>query len=219
MAAPLAIPLVGKLGLALKGLMGAGKAAGAAKAATGIGANIKAAGIGAARAAASRGGANGLSFGGIKRFAGKALQDYMGPDDIPMIQKLGMNFGPDAFFGVMQGAMTPGDLGDKLIAGTTTAVGGAMGGVGAVGLIPGAKTNPAMRMMAEFGGGYAGDMVGQMVGDTVLRAKGGGTTPWEKLQQEGDQQYRQQLEREVLAQYGVGGYNVPDLFMQDNGFA
>ena len=199
MAAPLAaaaIPLVGKLGLALKGLMGAGKVAGAAKGAASAG-----------------------KLAVIKRFAGKALMDYMGPDDIPMIQKIGMNFGPDAFFGVMQGAMTPGDLGDKLIAGTTTAVGGAMGGVGAVGMLGKHKNNPALRMMGEFGGGYAGDMVGQMVGDGLLRAKGGGTTPWEKLQQEGDQQYRAQIEREILAQMGIGGYNVPDLFMQDNGFA
>ena len=45
-----------------------------------------------------------------------------------------------------------------------------------------------------------GDMMGQMVGDGLLRAKGGGTTPWEKLQQEGDQEYRAQLEREILAQ-------------------
>ena len=219
MPAPLAIPLVGKLGLALKGLMGAGKVAGATKVAPGIAANIKTAGIGAAREAAKRGGANGISFDGIKRFAGKALQDYMGPDDIPMIQKIGMNFGPDAFFGVMQGAMTPGDLGDKLIAGTTTAVGGAMGGVGAVGMLGKHKNNPALRMMGEFGGGYAGDMMGQMVGDSLMRAKGGGMTPWERVQQEGDAQYRQQLEREILAQYGIGGYNVPDLFMSENGLA
>ena len=216
MAAPLAIPLVGKLGLALKGLMGAGKAAGAAKAATGIGANIKAAGIGAARAAASRGGANGLSFGGIKRFAGNALNDYMGPGGVTPTN-LAVNFGFDAGFGVLQGINTPGDLGDKLIAGTTTAVGGAMGGIGAVGMLRKHKNNQALRMMGEFGGGYGGDMVGQMVGDGLLRAKGGGTTPWEKLQQEGDSQYRAQLEREILAQHGIGGYNVPDYFMGENG--
>ena len=215
MPAPLALAIP-KIGLALKGLMGAGKAAGAAKAATGIGANIKAAGIGAARAAASRGGANGLSFGGIKRFAGKALTDYMGPEGITP-ENLAVNFGMDAGFGIMQGINTPGDLGDKLIAGTTSAVGGAMGGIGAVSLIPGAKTNAGMRIMSEFGGGWAGDMGGQMIGDGLMRAKGGGTTPWEKVQQSADQEYRQQLERDILAQYGIGGYNVPDYFMGENG--
>ena len=210
-AAP-AVGAMGKLGLALKGLFGAGKAVGAAKAATGIGANIKAAGIPAIRAAASGGG----KLGGIKRWAGQALRDYMGPEGITPTN-LAVNFGMDAGFGVMQGINTPGDLGDKIIAGTASGLGGALGGIGAVGLIPGAKKNMGMRMLAEFGGGYAGDMGGQMLGDTVLRAKGGGTTPWEKVQLSADQEYREQLERQILAQYGIGGYNVPDLFMQDNG--
>ena len=194
---------MGKLGLALKGLLGVGKAAKATQLA-----------IPGLMGKAAAGG----KLAGIKRFAGKALADYMGPDGVTPTN-IATNFGPDIFFGAVQGAMTPGDLGDKLIAGTTTAVGGAMGGVGAVSVLPGAKTNQGMRMLAEFGGGYGGDMMGQMVGDGLLRAKGGGTTPWEKLQQEGDQQYRQQLEREILAKYGIGGYNVPDLFMSENGLA
>ena len=204
-AAP-AVGAMGKLGLALKGLFGVGKAAGAAKAT-----QLAIPGL---MGKAATGG----KLAGIKRFAGKALADYMGPGGVTPTN-IATNFGPDIFFGAMQGAMTPGDLGDKLIAGTTTAVGGALGGVGAVSVLPGAKTNPGMRMLAEFGGGYGGDMMGQMVGDGLLRAKGGGTTPWEKLQQEGDQQYRQQLEREILAKYGIGGYNVPDLFMSENGLA
>ena len=203
MAAFAAIPLVGKLGVALKGLMG-GKAA-AAGAAKG-GALVKA--LGAAKGAGA--GAKSGFFGNAKRFAGQAFKDYMGPGGVTPTN-IAMNFGPDAFFGLVQGAMTPGDLGDKLIAGTSTAVGGALGGVGAVGILPGAKTNPGMRMLAEFGGGYGGDMAGQMVGDSILRAKGGGTTPWEKLQQQGDQEYREQIEREVLAAYGIGGYQPTDI--------
>ena len=52
----------------------------------------------------------------------------MGPGGVTPTN-IAMNFGPDAFFGVLAGAMTPGDLGDKLIAGTSTAAGGALGGV------------------------------------------------------------------------------------------
>ena len=40
-----------------------------------------------------------------------------------------MIYGPDAAFGLMSAAMTPGDLGDKLIAGGSTAIGGSLGGV------------------------------------------------------------------------------------------
>ena len=52
---------------------------------------------------------------------GKSLFKGMGPADIAL------RLGPDAMFGVMEGAMTPGDLGDKIIAGSGSAIGGAMG--------------------------------------------------------------------------------------------
>ncbi len=161
--------------------------------------------MGAAKGTAAKGG-----MGAVKKFAGKALADYMGPGGVTA-GNIAANFAPDAVFGVMQGAMTPGDLGDKLIAGGSTAIGGALGGVGAVSALGKFGQEGGGRMLAEFGGGMIGDMVGQSAGDVVLRAKGGGVTPWEKLQQEGDQQYRQQLERQILAQYGIGGYNQTDL--------
>ena len=171
--------------LAIPGLMGAGKAA--------------------AAQTAARGG-----LGAVKKFAGKALADYMGPGGVTA-KNLATNFGMDAAFGLYQGAMTPGDLGDKLIAGVGTGVGGAMGGVGLVSALGKHKNNAIARMGAELGGNLVGDMGGQIVADEVLRAKGGGTTPWEKLQQEGDQQYRSEIERQMLAQLGIGGYNQTDL--------
>ena len=139
------------------------------------------------------------SFGGIKRFAGQALNDYMGPGGVTP-GNIAMNFGPDLLFGGLQGVMTPGDLGDKLVAGTTTAVGGAMGGVGAVGMLGKHKNNPALRLMGEMGGGIAGDMVGQSVGDSILRIKGGGVTPYERQAMEADAEYRRQIEAELMSQ-------------------
>ena len=171
--------------LAIPGLMGAGKAATAQTAARG-------------------------GLGAVKKFAGKALADYMGPGGVTA-KNLATNFGMDAAFGLYQGAMTPGDLGDKLIAGVGTGVGGAVGGVGLVSALGKHKNNAIARMGAELGGNLVGDMGGQMISDQVLRAKGGGTTPWEKLQQEGDQQYRSEIERQMLAQLGIGGYNQTDL--------
>ena len=161
--------------------------------------------MGAAKGTAAKGG-----MGAVKKFAGKALANYMGPGGVTA-GNVAANFAPDAVFGVMQGAMTPGDLGDKIIAGGSTAIGGALGGVGAVSALGKFGQQGGGRMLAEFGGGMLGDMAGQSAGDVVLRAKGGGTTPWEKVQQQGDQEYRQQLEREVLAAYGIGGYNQTDL--------
>ena len=194
-------------------------------------------GIGAAKTAATKGGgalvksmaakgagagAKGAAKSGFfnkaRRFAGDAFMDYLGPDGMSPTN-LAVNFGMDAGFGVMQGLNTPGDLGDKLIAGITSGVGGAAGGTAATGALGKFKNNPALRIASEFGGGWAGDMGGQMVGDTLMRAKGGGTTPWEKVQASQDQEYRQQLEREILAQYGIGGYQPTDLFLKDNGLA
>jgi hypothetical protein len=154
--------------------------------------------------------AGGGKMGAVKKFAGDALTKYMGPGGVTPVN-VATNFAPDLIFGAMQGAMTPGDLGDKLIAGTTTAVGGALGGVGAVSAMGKFGQTGGGRVLAEMGGGMLGDMGGQMVGDVVLRAKGGGTTPFEKLQQGADQEYRQQLERQILAAYGIGGYNQTDL--------
>ena len=159
---------------------------------------------------AGKGAAAKTAMGGVKKFAGKALADYMGPGGVTA-KNLATNFGFDAGFGVYQGMMTPGDLGDKLIAGVGTGVGGAMGGVGLVSALGKHKNNAIARMGAELGGNLVGDMGGQVVSDAVLRAKGGGTTPWEKLQQEGDQQYRSEIERQMLAQLGIGGYNQTDL--------
>ena len=178
---------LGKLGLALKGLFGAGKAA---------------AGLSGAKQLAIPGlakAATGGKMGAIKRFAGQALNDYMGPGGVTP-GNLAVNFGPDLLFGGLQGIMTPGDLGDKLIAGTTTAVGGAMGGVGAVGMLGKHKNNPALRLMGEMGGGIAGDMVGQSVGDSIMRVKGGGMTPYEREAMLADAEYRRQIEAELVAQ-------------------
>ena len=109
-------PLLAKAGLFAKGLAGGAKAT--QLAIPGL--------MGAAKGTSAKGG-----MGAVKKFAGKALADYMGPGGVTA-GNIAANFAPDAVFGVMQGAMTPGDLGDKLIAGGSTAIGGALGGVGAV---------------------------------------------------------------------------------------
>jgi len=195
-----AAPLLGKAAMFAKGLAGLG----AAKAGT------SALVTGAMGKGLAARGAIGAATQGARKFAGSALANYMGPGGVTA-GNLAANFGMDAAFGIYQGAMTPGDLGDKLIAGVGTGVGGAMGGVGLVSALGKHKNKVLPRMGAELAGNLVGDMGGQIVSDQVLRAKGGGTTPWEKLQQEGDQQYRQEIERQMLAQLGIGGYNQTDL--------
>ena len=47
-------------------------------------------------------------------------------------------------------------------------------------------------------------MVGQAVGDTLLRAKNNGMTPWEMQGQQADAQYQQQIIDDFLARNGLG---------------
>ena len=61
--------------------------------------------------------------------------------------------------------MTPGDAREKIIAGTSTALGGAVGGLGCLLLYPGCETNVCFPV--EMIGGYAGDVAGQGVGDAL----------------------------------------------------
>ena len=134
---------------------------------------------------------------------------------------------PDLFFGGVAGLMTPGDLGDKLIAGTTATAGGALGsmglraGINAVrpgAVIPGAANyRGGVDMMSEIIGGFGGDVAANGVADGIMRIKGGGTTPWEKMA--ADQQ--QQMEQEILRKYlsGKGGYPTVDPTLASNGLA
>ena len=131
----------------------------------------------------------------------------------------GMRVAPDAIFGTIAGAMTPGDLGDKMIAGTAATAGGALGGLalrGAVGgIAPGIMKNAAADISSEMVGGIGGDMLAQGVADNILRVKGGGSTPYEKMA--ADQQ--RELEQQILRQYmsGKGGYRTQDQFLAENG--
>ena len=199
-------------------------AAGAALAAKfGIGAKLASAfsaakglvGLGAAKGAATQLAIPGLTAaakgagtrmaGGKLAGLGKTMLGRLGPMGFGSAEattNTALMFGPDLAFGALAGAMTPGDLGDKLIAGGMTGISGAVGGAGLRSMYGG--TNDAVRMGLELGGGVGGDMLGQGVADNMLRIKGGGTTPYEKMA--ADQQ--KELEQQILQQYlsGKGGY-------------
>ena len=201
-----AIPaLLAKLGAAAK-VTGAAVGTKAA-----LGAKAAAVGAGAVKGAGIRG-----ALGSGTRMAGQALGGlwkHSGTTDIERTLRLG----PDLVFGGMAAANTPGDFGDKLIAGGTQAIGSIGLGLGAS-KIPGIR-GTALEGMADMTGSIAGDFGGMYVGDAMLRAKGGGTTPWEKVQMEGNEQMRAELEQQILRQYGLAGHRPHDLFMEDNGLA
>ena len=201
----MAIPFIAPLAGFAKGMLGVKGAAAAGAAAKGA----------AARA-------------GATRFAGDAMKNYLGGKVTPM--RLAENFALDGVFGVMAGMNSPGDLGDKLIAGTTVGLSGGIGGMlgtTAYGKIfnKGRMPTGIARQMTEVGGAMLGDEVGFGLSESLQRLKGGGTTPYEKMAQEGNADQQQQIEREVLSKYGLlqgipTGYHYgSDPFLVDNGLA
>lgn len=193
MPLPAIIPAAGMLATKIGGAITAAKgllgASGVAKAAGGLGTRMaggKLAGLGS------------KVLGGLKTAIPHSMDDAA------------LMLGPDVLFGGLAGVMTPGDLGDKLIAGSSTAIGGAAGGIGMRGVVGGVApkmlARPSVQMGAELVGGLGGDMAAAGVADNILRAKGGGQTPYEKMA--ADQQA--ELEQQILQQYlsGKGGYSM-----------
>jgi len=210
----MALPLITKAGAGLMKLGSALKGGTALKAAAGFGAGLPkaaAAGVGgmpgvaraatAAKAAATKAPQmagmvdDGVGLlGRIKR--GFTPAGFAANYGTPMTKDLGMAIAPDIMFGGLTMAMTPGDLGDKTLAGLGTAVGGAGGGLVTRGLL-GPKSNMGI-MMSELGGGLAGDMVGMNVADSIIRAKNGGSTPMEKQGEQQMEELRQQIINEYI---------------------
>ena len=140
----------------------------------------------------------------VPKSVGDATQMIVGKDLYNNQGQLIARLAPDALFGVITGAMTPGDVGDKLIAGTASAAGGGIGGIAAGRLANAAKLGQTAGFLADMGGSIAGDMVGMKLADDVMRIKGGGTTPMEKEMLQQDAIYRAQLEQELMRKYGIG---------------
>ena len=132
-----------------------------------------------------------------------------------LINNMGSNAGevalrvvPDVGFGVLAATQTPGDLGDKLIAGGSQALGGVIGGVALGGAAKRLGAGGAIQNLADMGGSVAGDFAGMAVGDNVSRAKdllmgGSGQTPWERMGNQEQTRFAQELEQQILAQYGL----------------
>ena len=112
---------------------------------------------------------------------------------------------PDVGFGVLEGALTPGDLGDKIIAGTGTALGGVTGGA-ALGKLGG--NSMAARQLLDITGSVGGDFVGRFAAEGIQRGKdkvtgGKGQTAYERLSEEQFDAMKEEATRQALAELGL----------------
>ena len=187
-----AIPLLGKLAPALTALKAGGIGAKAAKAGMGVYKGLKGAGVpkGIARFAGDKVMKVGRSItpGGFAKNLG-----------IPMTKSdIAMTVAPDLLFGGIAAATTEGDIVDKALAGAGSAVGGVAGGLGLRGAL-GPKSGLGI-LGAEMVGGLVGDQVGFGAANALIRAKNGGMTPAEKTAAALDDEYKQQIINQFLAQ-------------------
>ena len=117
---------------------------------------------------------------------------------------IAMRLAPDAMFGVLEGTMTPGDLGDKVIAGAGSALGGGLGGL-ALGRLGGPG---AMGTVLDMAGSIGGDMLGREASTAILRGKdklsgGQGLSPYEKMSEEQTKAMIQSGRAQALAELGL----------------
>lgn len=139
------------------------------------------------------------------RMAGKALEAlkwlFKGDD----AGQIALRVIPDVGFGVLEGALTPGDLGDKIIAGSSTAVGSLAGGIG-LGKLGG--NSMVARQLLDIGGSVGGDFAGRFVGEGIQRGKdklsgGKGQTAYERLSEEQFEALKAEASRQALAELGL----------------
>ena len=206
------LPFLGKAVAGAKGLIGLG---GAAKAAGGVGSARKAGAMlpGVLGSTGTRMAGQGLANAAFKGGLGKAVFGEMTKGQIA--QRLV----PDAIFGGVAALQTPGDIGDKLVAGSASALGGGLGGL-ALGRAA-ERFGPTAGLAADFGGSIIGDMGGMAVGDTIMRGKdklmgGEGQTPYERMSTQQQAQFADQIRQQTLAGVGLVP-GVRDQFMYENG--
>ena len=140
-----------------------------------------------------------------------ALQALQGLKSIPRVLtkdlgrgELALRLGQDALGGLMAAAYTPGDLGDKLIAGTASTIGGAAGGL-ALGKLGGSGL---IGTGLDMAGSIGGDILASRVGEEVMKGKSylqgeGYMNPYEKLGAEQQQALAAAIQKDVLRQYGL----------------
>ena len=137
-------------------------------------------------------------IGKVGRFAGSLLKG------VPR-EEMFVRLGTDALGGLMAAAYTPGDLGDKLIAGSAATIGGAAGGL-ALGKLGGKNQLAAVGL--DMAGSIGGDMLLSRIGEEVMKGKSymqgeGYMSPYEKLGAEQQQALAAAIQQDMLRQYGM----------------
>jgi hypothetical protein len=191
-------------GLALKALMTKLGIGAATKGAAGVAAKVASTQVPRmAMSGAFKSGLGRLVFGGMNK------------------GQIAARLAPDVMFGGLAAATTPGDIGDKLIAGSASAIGGGLGGL-ALGRAAG-RFGEGAGLVADMAGSIGGDYAGMMAGDALQRGKdrvmgGAGQTAYERMSAEQQKEFAEQIRQQTLAGAGLVP-GVRDEFLYTNGLS
>jgi len=119
--------------------------------------------------------------------------------------EIALRLAPDVGFGVLEGVLTPGDIGDKLIAGTSSGLGGATGGL-LLGRLGG--KNPMLTQALDMAGSIGGDFAGRAGGDLLMRGKdkmmgGKGQNPYERMNEQQQEMFAEDVRAQLLSELGL----------------
>ena len=119
--------------------------------------------------------------------------------------EIALRLAPDIGFGVLEGVLTPGDIGDKLIAGTSSGLGGASGGL-LLGKLGG--KNPMLTQALDMAGSIGGDFAGRAGGDLLMRGKdklmgGKGQSPYERMSEQQQELFAEDVRAQLLSELGL----------------
>lgn len=143
-----------------------------------------------------------MAFDALKKLGGLIKGDLTNT-------QLATRLAPDVLiFAPMAAMQTPGDLGDKLIAGASSAIGGGLGGLAAGGAVRKMGGKEALQNISDMAGSFGGDYGGMYASDMIQRGRdlvsgGKGQTGWEKMSETQQAEYAAELEQQILRQYGI----------------
>lgn len=121
--------------------------------------------------------------------------------------EIALRLAPDAAFATMNAVQTPGDLGDKLIAGSTDFIGSGLTGLVVSKPFKG-PTGAVVDQIGSIGGMYGGMAVSDVAQRNKDRLMGGeGLSAYERSSLE----YEKQLRAQVIAELDAAGMLSPEM--------
>ncbi len=153
--------------------------------------------------------------GGVK----KGLDLLIGEELMRRPGQLALRVGPEAAISAVNAAAMPGDPIDKGLAFGTEFGLSALPGLGVSRAAKRFGANENWQAGLDMVGSYGGAMASYPATDALLRIKGGGMTPYDKLALQQQQEMEERIRQQLMAQYGLSPYSGTDPFMVANGLS